>query len=429
MARVLVLGNGLAGTTAALCAHEAGHEVSVVARSYGRTALSSGALFLGNPHHASSERPGLKQAIHHSAMASTHHPYAALADAAADLSQGYAAVTSVLDGFWPSSLNLEGMPFRTVADNGSRPLVYVKPSSMGAEALLAENAQLVCPRQLPTFRGKNLQRQDRPSPDLLAVDCAFIKRAYVEKPAHLARLLDQDENLEALADAIRQSEHYREEATLFLPPILGLEKIDLAFKLSQILEQPVYELAASLDSVLGLRLQKALERGLEQREIPLRRGDVRQIHTKGGLIKSVALHGPDGQSLLPVDSLILASGKTLGGGIQVTGSRFRESLLNLPLFVQDQRVTDVYPGRLTHKDFRHSQLLNTLGLRIDNACRVRNERNETVYSNLFACGHLLGGFDPFTSGEADGVDLATAARAAKLGSHSSRPNSTQEKAS
>ncbi|MHB1846935.1 MAG: FAD-binding protein, partial [Deltaproteobacteria bacterium] len=159
----------------------------------------------------------------------------------------------------------------------------------------------------------------------------------------------------------------------------------------------VGEISASVPSVPGIRLDRALEAALTRGGIERRPGEVR------GIERGKAQLG--GDTLLEFDRAVLATGRFVGGGIR-RGDRFVEPLCGLPIWdgrgPLDQQPIDTVVGEgpgIGAAAFR-------AGVRIDEHCRPFDADGRCV-PWLFAAGAVIGGADHAVDGAGIGLAALT----------------------
>jgi len=188
---------------------------------------------------------------------------------------------------------------------------------------------------------------------------------------------------------------------LLLPPILGRHGQSLAAKLSQLLGGlPCWEILSSAPSMPGIRLQESLDSALIRAGIPIVESEVGCASPGSGVF---TLQG--GDSIQPA-AAVLATGKFIGGGI-VRAQRFREPVLDLPLFAGSRRAEDQYIGDLLAEKVQGEHQAFRVGVRIDSSLRPLGPLGEPFDPRLFAAGSVISGYDPAADKTGLGVAIFT----------------------
>ncbi len=419
--RVLVIGRGLAGSMAALAAKKAGADVQVIAQALGRTALSSGMINLaGTVSEGRGFEPlSLRQAVLSLYTQNQHHPYRGFENPYEAIQQGVKALLEVAPGLYPSSFDAKAFPAAYPGELGSAMWSYLAPNavakledkmSVGVVAISgysryrADFLASAWAEQEEEF-GKGIKYS--------ILDVTFDQGGQIfYQSGQMARYLDHDEHLELLAERVKGEMGSSTYDLLIFPPALGLEKLDRVERLSSLLGVPCRESVATHASVPGARLSNLLGQALKAAEIPIEQGTVSECRMGSDGIEAVTMKGENDEEMVyEADAFVLASGKFLGGGIRSEGKTFVEPIFNLPVFLGNHQVDELYIGRLTEADFSAAQRFVKLGVRVNDQGLALGEENLQRWDNLFAAGHVLGGFDPFLDGSAEGVDLITGIRA------------------
>jgi glycerol-3-phosphate dehydrogenase subunit B len=141
-----------------------------------------------------------------------------------------------------------------------------------------------------------------------------------------------------------------------------------------------FELLASPPSPHGWRLQQAIALGMVT-------GEVTKVESDGDRIASAHAKG----KAYRADAFILASGRHIGGGL-VKESITREPLVGLGVY-HDGRPVESSHARLHHLEYLEPATQFRLGLRTDQRLHPLDDAGTAPYSNLYAAGAVLGGYD------------------------------------
>jgi glycerol-3-phosphate dehydrogenase subunit B len=141
-----------------------------------------------------------------------------------------------------------------------------------------------------------------------------------------------------------------------------------------------FELLASPPSPHGWRLQQVIALGVV-------RAEVQSFESaRGRLTAAVA-----GDRTYRADAFVLATGHHIGGGLY--GGRITtEPLLGLGVFHEGQSVQGG-GARLRHLQYLDGAEELRSGLRTDSRLHPLNEQGGVTYTNLFAAGAVLGGYE------------------------------------
>jgi anaerobic glycerol-3-phosphate dehydrogenase len=141
-----------------------------------------------------------------------------------------------------------------------------------------------------------------------------------------------------------------------------------------------FELLAAPPSPHGWRLQQTIGLGSVKAEIESFE------HETGRLTAART-----GDRIFRADAFVLATGHHIGGGIR--GGRMpAEPLVGLGVF-HDGRPTSAGGVRLRHLEYLDAAAEMQSGLMTDKQLRPLNDEGGAPYSNLFAAGAVLGGYD------------------------------------
>ncbi|MHB8420353.1 MAG: FAD-binding protein [Myxococcales bacterium] len=403
MRRVLVIGGGLAGATAAFAAREAGASVVLVARAPGATALCGGILevaqdSLGRALPAREAAEGL-------AARSPTHPYALLRGRLAELP---AALDLVRVKLAPLLVEIPAM-FPTVL-GGLRAAALAQAShAAGALRPGCRFAVGWCPRQPALLDGPAVAAALREA-GVLAEPCDL---DWLDREDHLAltafelaRLLDRPEEARRLGEALARARPAAD--AWLLPPVIGLERAEEALKVaSDLAGLPCAELVAATPSVPGARLQRALDRALERAGVELRCGEVARLEEG-----RAQLGGELGPSDLSFDQAVFATGRFIGGGVR-RAPVFAEPLLGLPIWDGATRLLEQPVDTLLGEGPGAPAAAFRAGIHVDGELRPLDDRGEPI-PWLHAAGAVIGGGDAAVDGAGLGLAAFTGFLAGRL---------------
>lgn len=418
--RVLVIGGGMAGVIAALSAKAQGAEVRVARRSLGATALSSGAIDVAADHVApggdlASQLISPLEGARTMARLRPNHPYGVLRERLERLEESLRFAGSELGDLLSGPLPQNALL--------PTPLGTVKPSAMGQRNVLGANVAELPGRVAVVELGVNpswdaqliargLEQAARAigrSLEVVVVRSGFFNQIEdaLRTPYELGERLDAPEALERFAADLKRALPPGVEAVL-VPPVLGRRSPDLAGRLGGFLGGiRCAEILSAAPSLPGLRLQEALDAALGRAGIELD-----ELSVDGARAAEGVFLLSDGAEVRP-DAVVLATGKYIGGGI-ARERRFRETVLNLPVFAGGRRVSDEFIGELLADAPASEQIAFRAGVRIDGSLRPLGVDGRPVHPRLHAAGSVLAGYDPATDKTGLGVAIFTGYLAGEL---------------
>lgn len=418
---VLVIGGGLAGAVAALTARDRGVKVALASRSWGATALSTGALDVAYSPALSPAAQMPRTVAEHVMDIAAHrprHPYGVLGLEATlrGLRQGFVHLEKAL-----AASSLAVTPLDLEAENRGLPsslgtvlpaaatlsshagLDLAKPQQGRWAVAQLQGAAFFDARRVALGLAHDALAQSGTSPALEPVLVAFDGG---RDPIATARALDDMAAVERLARALR--ERASGVAGFIVPPVIGLERhVEALRRLREVVGVPVVEALAHLPSPPGVRLQRALEVAVKRAGVELV-GDVAAPVTEGERV--VAVRTSDALEIR-AGSFVLATGRFVSGGVTWT-DRCREALFGLPV-VTELGVMEVdSPSNVVRESPVESHPLLTAGVPVGRDLRPQRE-GHLAFENLFAAGMVIGGFASRYALCADGVALATGTVAAE----------------
>jgi glycerol-3-phosphate dehydrogenase subunit B len=384
--RVVVVGVGLAGLTAAVRLAEGGARVLVLAKGVGATHLSPCTIdVLGYVDGERVERPG--DALE---RLPDDHPYSLV---------GRDAVAAAIAWFCerlPYTGGLDENLLLPTAVGALKPSAAV-PESMAAGDLRGGGG--VCVVGFSAMKdfhapllADNLVRAGLPA---RAVELDLVPEGRVDANAHaFARAFD-DPAVRAEVAAQLGARLGGEERVAF-PAVLGIAT-DAWSELRDRLAHPVFEVPTLPPSVPGMRVFAALRERL-------RRAGGRVI------LNAVVTGAEDGrvqariglrEASYPADWIVLATGGFASGGIELDSFwHTHETALGLP-------VAGVPEGERFTPDYFAEQPMSRAGVAVDAGLRPEG------FENVLVAGATLAGAVPWKEKSGDGISLASGQRAAE----------------
>ena len=414
---VLVIGSGLAGSVAALSAKRAGARVALASRSWGATAMSTGAIDIAYTPALSAREQTPRTLAEHVMDIIAHrkrHPYGVmgLERSLSGLRDGYGELRRVLAG---TDLQIEELDFE--AEN------LALPSSLGAR-LPAGTAfaphrgidfsspvegrwGVLCFLGDPSFDGRRVRAGVEHDARAFGGGASLTEVPVTVSsttPMAMAARFDDQKVVDELARELRSKA--RGLDGIVAPPVLGLTRAGAVRRtLSEAVEAPVVEALAHMPSVPGIRLQRALDAAIDREGIE-RVGEVVAPMVAGDHLAGLVTRD---QLEIRAGAVVLATGRFISGGVVWEGGATnpcREALLNLPVVSELGRMEDDTPHPVVRETPLESHPLMTAGVAFNESLQPLNE-GRTAYTNLWAAGMVLGGFASRYVLCADGVALAS----------------------
>jgi glycerol-3-phosphate dehydrogenase subunit B len=378
---VLVLGGGMAGACAALAAAAAGARTVLVRAGPGATALTAGAWYSAPPEPVA----------------------AALARAGLGLEQG---------GALPH-------PDGRVVE------AAFAPASHAAAALRDDGRPtLVCAiAGLPSFHARALAALWADAAAVPATQLIPVVLHLADTPAggwaplSLAALLEREPHRlsESLGDAARRHDADR----AIVPAVLGVQGHALVRDaVERATGVRVGEALGSAPSLPGWRLDHALLAALQHAAVRVITGRATAHAASGNRISQVTVGTEGGVVTLTTATIVLATGKFVGGGISAA-SGFRETALGLDVVLERFGRSFDHPGEalvLTDPVRTEPQPLLAAGVTTNAASQPVTASGDVVFGNVVVAGSVRAGVETATLGlgaaAADG--WSAGARSAEL---------------
>lgn len=396
---VVVIGGGLAGFMAAAAARKQGAEVAILAEGGGVLELSSGSIdLLGRTQNGNAVVDPWE------AMAAlTEHPYHILTDGG--VREGLGAFMAICKQM--------GLTYTEAPDH----LNQITATAVGATRptyLLAPGAASLRPDQPITIIGLRGLKEFHPGVVADGLQAALpgtsVTSAWIDlpqgptHPVQVARQMENQAYRTAITERITAACRNRSAKLALLPAVLGLESAAaVRDAISQAVGAQVGEVPLLSPSLPGLRLATAFQRYLNRIGVEHCLGvKVTGAAVKGGCVESVTGLAAGGAVEYRAQSFVLAAGGLLGGGLEASERTLHEPVFGLPVAAPE-------------KDWASAQLLAPEGHAFVRAgIRVERDLRPTGWTNLYICGKMLAGYDPYAEGSGGGVAAASGWRAGIL---------------
>jgi glycerol-3-phosphate dehydrogenase subunit B len=410
VSRVVVIGAGLAGLTAALRLAEGGADVTVVARGTGALHLSPGTIdVLGYaPGRVEAPRAGVAALLD----ARPGHPYAHVGDALEDAIAWFAERVPGMRYTGDGARNL----LLPTAVGVPRPTALA-PASMAAGDLRGGGRFVAVGLAalkdfFPRLLADNLAKADlggagvatrhaeidvSPRPDEADVAAQVFARALDDRPDLRVALAG------ALAAVAEPGE------TILMPAVLGLRAAGAVWdEVQERAGVPVAEVATVPPSVPGMRLNTELAGAVAAAGGRIRLGP-EAVGCEGadGRISAVLVRDAARTRPLAADAVVLATGGFASGGLELDShGGLRETALGLPVSGPPAGAEPLSVRHLDH------QPLMTAGVSVDEGLRPTGADGAVVWANLRAAGSIVAGAEPWREKSGEGIAIAGGYRAA-----------------
>jgi len=347
----VVIGGGIASYCAALGARREGADVTVIARAPGASALYAGAMeVVDDLDSILSTQP--------------HHPFTRLGlDSVRLASELDAAIQALLLALERDGLKVEGS-WRTRG-------AYADIHGLARPGNLVPST--VAPGELQALTGRRVAVVG--VAEVGDYDAAATAQALTE--LHGIQAFAEQVSIADLPQSAALTDLYGRRA-----PVLAKARAATAAYPPGFTNLPPdsFELLSTPPSPHGWRLQQAIGLGSIK-------GNVQSIESARGRITSMRA----GDRTLRGDSFILATGHHIGGGLD--GGRItKEPLLNLGVF-HDGEAVSAAGTRLQHLQYIDAAEELRSGLRTDKELHPFDEGGQVPFTNLYAAGAVLGGYD------------------------------------
>ncbi|MFX1603543.1 MAG: anaerobic glycerol-3-phosphate dehydrogenase subunit GlpB [Promethearchaeota archaeon] len=434
---VLVIGGGMAGLVAGIHSQESGAETTLIRKGQSATSYSSGAIDVsgylpGGNQQLLSAREGVEAITNLYPL----HPYGILGFGSADNDDiSGLAIERVAQSVEWLMKHLKSTPAQLYGgiDSNLEGLTLVgtkKPTAMlqqtiwpgefavddegimlflGINGLLELNPKIAS----KTFLENQARIAEPPHKAASAsLEIAPFGHRHNLSTTNIARFLDRDENMAAFVEQVKKKAEQFGATYVALPPVLGLEK---NLKNQKALEEAtgakVFELLSFPPSVPGFRLQRSLERIFVEAGGHLLIGhEAEPCRIEASKITEISARSPRRKVSIRTKSVILATGKYIGGGLAGSVEGLRETVFNLMTVTYGFRESGkTRPQRLTNvvSLSPESHALFGCGLSVDHFLRPVNPDGNMAAENLFAAGSILAGYNYMMEKNGLGVALAT----------------------
>ncbi len=441
VSRVIVIGAGVAGLTAALRLARAGVNVTLLNKGIGGLQLSQGTVdVLGySPTDPKTRVANPLAAVAELSDADPKHPYHAIGVDAVR-----AGVTFLQDELGDQLLAGEvgANHLLPTAVGAIRPTCLAQPSMLAGACVAGARFAIVGLRRLKDFHAEliagNLSRTVLPDGGSLGarsliVDLPARAREVDSSGLSYARAFDDPEFRAAFAAEL--GPQLRPGETVGLPAVLGLKDLSAWQDLAERLGHPVFEIPLPPPSVPGMRLNGALTAAARAAGVRIVNGSfVGSPVSADGRLLSVSIEAAGAPRAFTGDAFVLATGGFESGALTLDSyGQVTERVLNLPLagptgsplshgdHHSSLRSSSPSTGSgvrasshtaLLNRDWAAEQPLFSVGVAVDSSMRVVAPDDSPVPSNVWAAGGLLAGAVRWREKSGEGIAVGSAVKAA-----------------
>ncbi|MCP4996361.1 MAG: anaerobic glycerol-3-phosphate dehydrogenase subunit B [Gammaproteobacteria bacterium] len=198
-----------------------------------------------------------------------------------------------------------------------------------------------------------------------------------------------------------------------MPAIMGIHKPDhVHAELERLVGLPLFEIPTIPPSVPGIRLREMFEQAFPARGltlVPQQKVERLELNNKNA---TLYLHDNFGKVVIEAETVILATGRFLSGGLQAGRHSVRENLLDIPV-IQPEHREDWYQA---HYFDPRGHPINRSGIEVDDSFRPLNSHGKPISKHLFAAGILLAHQDWVRQRCGAGIAIASAYKAVEAAS-------------
>lgn len=225
-------------------------------------------------------------------------------------------------------------------------------------------------------------------------------------PEVMARALEVPATRERLAEALIGVAG--SARVIGLPAILGMHRPDqVRAELERLTGREVFEIPTMPPSVPGIRLRELFQQVLPQQGVTLIPQQKVTSLSFDGDGATLALSDSFGPIRVHAQSVILATGRFLSGGLEAHPTGIREHLLDLPV-TQPADRSDWYRARYTDP---RGHPIHRAGIEVDDSFRPLTSEGRRYHDRLFSAGVILAHQDWIRGRSGAGIAIATAFKA------------------
>nr|MDO8133570.1 anaerobic glycerol-3-phosphate dehydrogenase subunit GlpB [Candidatus Njordarchaeum guaymaensis] len=442
---VAVIGCGIAGLTAAKRIAREGVDVAVFSKAYGATAMSTGVVDVANPTVIKLPLKAPEQLIPEKYIRRTNHPYALILrrekqqeghSAKSDrhgcgetISEAVADFLGAMkDVGYPMEGSLEHNMLLIDSIGSAKCTCLAPPSIARGDLTRIDKGQIVFvgfkghpdydPRLCSQNFGQTKKIVDLPTEveeaGAKVIDFPDFEGRNTLLSIEVARRLDREEGVAMkVGRKIGDLSKGNGATHVCLPPCMGVENVEESLKVigeeSGLIAFECVNLAPP--SILGFRLQLALDDSTSKSGVVVRLPyEVKGFETEENNLKRMIAVSGERSFHVNAERFILATGSFIGGGIVEEDETVKEPLLNLQLFDEnDAQVNNVFVRRMLSSEAVpiKGHPVFSIGVKVNENMQPVSAKGAPTYSNLFACGNILSGFNHTSGGCRHGVAITT----------------------
>ncbi|MBN2694935.1 hypothetical protein JXR93_09755 [bacterium] len=376
---VVVIGNGIAafGVVSKLLKH--GVSPIVISPALGATYMFSGGYDIGNIE-----------------SSGKYHPYKKMINPDKTIQETVQLLQNM-----DSSLRVSEKPLSVFTQYGGikKTDILSFSSKLASIESIKEQTDEVGVAYLEMFRNFYsdkilLTLQKNEIKGVLPVEIHYLKRNH---DAHFqnydfAHLLEKKAAFERFITHLQKIVSQNRIKTLIFPPVLGVESFEENW--SVIKKEVGIEIAETLSlvpSIVGVRVQKKIASFYKNSGVRVLSGKIIGYKKENKKIISLLTNKTE-YSEIPISAAILATGKYIGGGIDLD-SNFFESVFNLPLFYGDKKLDRGYYSQMFTENYFDKQPAYSIGVKINPMFQPIDSDYKIVFENLFAAGNIIQGYN------------------------------------
>ncbi|MBU1566429.1 MAG: glycerol-3-phosphate dehydrogenase subunit GlpB [Proteobacteria bacterium] len=407
--QLAIIGSGIAGFAASIFAVNRKIATAQIGNT-GAVAYTTGYLdLLGKMDGAQAAVNDPWQALEQLRKSQSNHPLSRVA--VADIHRGFNEFTAFLGECGIAYSQPEKRNITALTPVGTLKQTLCVPATMaaGPRAFAAKKPCVIIDFiGLKGFSGRQVvaNLQDR-WPNLGTQRIAFPDMVHGEiYPEVMARALEVPATREKLAYTLKNAAG--QAKVIGLPAILGMHCPDhVRAELERLTGLEIFEIPTMPPSVPGIRLRELFEQVLPKKGvtlIPQQKVTALDFDDRGATLSLFDSYGP---IRIQAQTVILATGRFLSGGLEAHPDGIREHLLDLPV-TQPADRTHWYHDRYTDP---RGHAIHRAGIEIDDTFRPLRLDGRPYSDRLFAAGIIIAHQDWIRGRSGAGIAIATAFRA------------------
>ncbi len=419
--RVIVVGMGMAGCMAAYGARAAGHEVTLLGAGAGSLSIGGGCIdVLGYVRTAKGVRPVRGNPVESISLLPAAHPYALMSAEAVHAGlrafhalmkeQGLIFQSAACDATTMSEYDACAKNTLVATIMGTlKPTYLCAPSHDVRRALVKGANTRIAVVSVDAIRdchpgliAQELQqhplfKEARFTTGTLTWPQGNARRPL--SPLDVARFVDTEEGRKWLVSQLFLIS--QDVDAFLLPPILGV-RVSAWEEITGRLQRPVVEMVGMPPGVGGLRIFTAFIRALRNMGVSIiENATVTHTECAGARCTAVLARGEGAVRRHTGDAFVIATGGVLGGGIVTRPGIAEEAIFGLPIDAPTE------PEAWSLQELFAEHPFASMGVRVDERFLALDASGESVLSNVYFAGRILGAYDYVTEKSGNGVAAVT----------------------